>query len=293
MAQPTQLIFTDNPGAVPAEYAVAPSLNLVIQSIVARWNGASAAGAFLPCLSVYSQDGHLVGRFHPNAELAVGDTAVVTYAPFLRTTAAAAASSSADLGGAWHLPIQHLVGANWDSDGFGWVFDNTYPMSGYQGGTANNKYFTFLLPLGPYGSIWGLRFKHAIGPDFGKLDIALAKPASPNPLRVTGILDGSLHDVGVGETFFDFQTGYNMYTPVLNVNAQLNGAYLMRVAQPDGTAFTGFSGTDALTGAKLIQGGAGIYRMRFKTNGQDGASTGFKARYTSIAAFRVDDGNML
>lgn len=82
MAEPTQLIYTDNPGPVPAEFKLPPSLDLVIQSIVARWNGAGAAGPFLPCLSVYSSDDRLVGRFHPGRTIAVGDTGVVTYAPF-------------------------------------------------------------------------------------------------------------------------------------------------------------------------------------------------------------------
>lgn len=79
----TQLEYTDNPGALPASYTVPPGMQLVVQSIVARFDGAAASGSFLPVLSVYSQDGRLVGRFHPRATLAVGDTAIVTYAPFL------------------------------------------------------------------------------------------------------------------------------------------------------------------------------------------------------------------
>lgn len=80
----TQLIFTDNPGALPASYTVPPSLDLVLQSVVVKWNGAAAAGAFLPVLAVYSQDGRLLGRFHPGTQVEAGDTATVTYAPFLR-----------------------------------------------------------------------------------------------------------------------------------------------------------------------------------------------------------------
>lgn len=82
MPEPTQLVYTDDPGPAPAEYRLPPTLDLALSSIVARWNGAGAAAAFLPCLSVYSQDGRLVGRFHPNTQMAVGDTGVVTYAPF-------------------------------------------------------------------------------------------------------------------------------------------------------------------------------------------------------------------
>ena len=82
MPEKVQQVYTDNPGDAPATFELPPTLDLVISSIVARWNGAGAAGAFLPCLSVYSQDDRLVGRFHPSTELEAGDTGVVTYAPF-------------------------------------------------------------------------------------------------------------------------------------------------------------------------------------------------------------------
>jgi len=80
----TSPIYTDNPGALPAQYIIPGTLELVVQAIVARFNGAAAAGSFLPCLSVYTQDGRLVARVRPDQELAVGDTGVVTFAPFLR-----------------------------------------------------------------------------------------------------------------------------------------------------------------------------------------------------------------
>jgi hypothetical protein len=87
---PAQTIYSDNPGPIPATYSVPGDMELRLASIVARFNGASAAAAFLPCLAVYTQDDRLIGRFHPNEELAVGDTAVVTFAPFLKAAAAAA-----------------------------------------------------------------------------------------------------------------------------------------------------------------------------------------------------------
>lgn len=79
---PAQLVYTDNPGDAPTEYEIPANMALRLSSIVARWNGAAAAGAFLPALSVYSQDDRLIGRFHPSTEIAVGDTGIVTYAPF-------------------------------------------------------------------------------------------------------------------------------------------------------------------------------------------------------------------
>lgn len=83
MPQSSQLIYTDNPGDVPARFVLPDTLDLVLQSVVARYNGVSAASAFKPCLSLYSQDGRLMGRFFPSKVCQAGDEAVVTFAPFL------------------------------------------------------------------------------------------------------------------------------------------------------------------------------------------------------------------
>ena len=78
----TSPIYTDVPGALPAQYVIPGTLELVTQAIVARFNGAAAAGSFLPTLSIYTQDNRLVARVRPDQEFAVGDTGVVTFAPF-------------------------------------------------------------------------------------------------------------------------------------------------------------------------------------------------------------------
>jgi hypothetical protein len=293
VAQRTQLVYSDNPGAVPSSYIVPPTLDLVLQSVVVRWDGSVAAGAFLPTLAAYSQDGKLVGRFHPGTQLEAGDTGVVTYAPFLRASAAAAAASAADLGGAFNVNLPLATGSNVASSGFSFTFDTTYLGGGYSGCTANGKFLTFLLPIGPYGSTWGLRYAYAIGPDFAKFDIDLAQPPEPNPNRSVGILDGSLKDFDAGLTWFNLVTAEDAYTPVLSKTNVHNGQIAFRVAGVDGTAFSGFSGTDPLSGYRLLQGGAGIYRLRFKSNGQNVASTGFKLQFTAIALWRLDDGGYL
>lgn len=82
MPEGAQLVYTDNPGAIPASYEIPAGMALRLSSVVARFNAAAAAAAFIPCLSLYSQDGRLVGRYRPTKTLAVGDTGVVTYAPF-------------------------------------------------------------------------------------------------------------------------------------------------------------------------------------------------------------------
>lgn len=82
MPQRVQQIFQDTGLAIPATYVVPPGMDLELASVVARWNGAGAGGSFKPALSIYSQNGKLMARVAPGTDLSVGDTAVVTYAPF-------------------------------------------------------------------------------------------------------------------------------------------------------------------------------------------------------------------
>lgn len=84
VARPVQLVYTDNPGSLPASYTLPSGFDLEIQSVVVRVDGTSAAGQFVPCLAVYSQDGRLMARVRPERTFQVGDTGVVTFAPFLK-----------------------------------------------------------------------------------------------------------------------------------------------------------------------------------------------------------------
>ena len=87
--------FISNPGALPATYRLPDSLDLIIESVTADINGAAASGAFILCLSVYSQDDRRIGRVKIGTEFATGDTGVVTFAPFLKGAAASGSDPDA------------------------------------------------------------------------------------------------------------------------------------------------------------------------------------------------------
>lgn len=82
MAQRVQPIFREQSVTLPDSYVLPPGLDLELQSVVARINGAGASGTFIPVLEVLTQDAKLMARVRPDQEFAVGDTGVVTYAPF-------------------------------------------------------------------------------------------------------------------------------------------------------------------------------------------------------------------
>lgn len=87
-------ITRDGPVAVPYTYKLAQGESFEVESISAVWNGAGASGSFLPCVSVYSQDGKLLGRFKGDITVSAGDSFTeATFAPFLKGVPQAAAPS--------------------------------------------------------------------------------------------------------------------------------------------------------------------------------------------------------
>jgi len=77
-----ELIYSDNPGGLPASYRIPPGGELTLESVSATFDGTGAAGTFLPCLALYSQDDKLIGRWFPSTQMAPGDSGEVSYGPF-------------------------------------------------------------------------------------------------------------------------------------------------------------------------------------------------------------------
>lgn len=79
MAGPS-VIYSDNPGGLPAGYTFPPNADKIVEAVSVEVNGAGAAGQFLLCLSVYTQDDKLIGRFFPAQPFNTGDSGEVTFA---------------------------------------------------------------------------------------------------------------------------------------------------------------------------------------------------------------------
>ena len=88
----TKLVEIANRVGVPTGYTLAPTEGIAPQTIVASFDGTAASGPFLACCSFYAQDGKLIARCPTDSTLAVGDTAEVTFGPFLRNAAAGGAT---------------------------------------------------------------------------------------------------------------------------------------------------------------------------------------------------------
>jgi hypothetical protein len=86
--------------ATPSQYTLSPREALIPEAVTATFNGAGAAGAFLPTISIYAQSGELIAR-SPAASVASGDSAEVTFAPLLRAAQGA---------GGWQYNIDNVGG---------------------------------------------------------------------------------------------------------------------------------------------------------------------------------------
>jgi hypothetical protein len=82
VAQRVQLVYDETTLAVPASYELPAGIDLEYASSVVRVNGAGASAAFIVVLDVLSQDGKLIGSSKTAQRFQVGDTGVVSFAPF-------------------------------------------------------------------------------------------------------------------------------------------------------------------------------------------------------------------
>lgn len=88
--------------SVPADWTIPPSLEIILKTARATFNGASAAAAFRPAIEIISDSGHSVGLYMTDTDVAAGNSAEVSFYPFRSTQAA----SSQPVG----VPDQEVIG---------------------------------------------------------------------------------------------------------------------------------------------------------------------------------------
>ena len=83
MAAPPIIISDTGPTEVPAPYEVPASQAMQLRTVSAVFDGSGASGRFRPCCSIYSQSGALLSRVFPDDILEAGESAEVSFLPFL------------------------------------------------------------------------------------------------------------------------------------------------------------------------------------------------------------------
>lgn len=94
MADALTVNVQDAPAAAPAVYTVPGSADVELLSAFARFDGSGAAGSFRPALTFYSDAGLILARVFPGDTVTAGDTADVTFAPFLDSGSGGSSASS-------------------------------------------------------------------------------------------------------------------------------------------------------------------------------------------------------
>lgn len=83
MAIQPALIALQTAGNVPANVTLPDGTDIDLRCASATFDGTSASGTFLPCLTVVAASGQVIGRFFPSQPMVTGDSGEVTYGPFL------------------------------------------------------------------------------------------------------------------------------------------------------------------------------------------------------------------
>lgn len=83
MAAPLEVVGP-KAGAAPLTYTLTELGTVDLQTIFARFDGSAAAGSYRPTVRIEAQDGTVLAQVFPSETLAAGDSAGVTFAPFLR-----------------------------------------------------------------------------------------------------------------------------------------------------------------------------------------------------------------
>jgi hypothetical protein len=285
------LITQDGLVDSPFAYQLAPNESWTPLSVSAIFDGSAAGAEFLPCLSFYAQSGELIARTFPADAQEVGDVAEVTFAPFLREQTSGTptpATSAIYPGNPVAIPLLVTEGGPFDGLNFTTVTvdarvrGNAY----YANAVGIGDYFTRKVSIGPKGSIWGIGYSYAAAPDGGQFVIDLASVASPNPNRGGFDAAGTLTDAAL--SYHQLSGVQDTYAAAFG-DANHNGYFGFRLGGNDGAPFTGFTGNDPYTGIPRIDGGAGVYSLRIRVTGQNGASAGAICRLTNLVAWRVDD----
>jgi hypothetical protein len=84
-------IVRSSVSAIPAEYVLPGAADFLLKAVQASFDGSGAGGAFLPCVSILSDSGHVVARAIDTAvSVAAGGSAEVSFFPGVKHAAAAA-----------------------------------------------------------------------------------------------------------------------------------------------------------------------------------------------------------
>lgn len=154
----------------------------------------------------------------------------------------------------------------------------------YLESTADGSYLGRVIRLGPQGSIWHISPIVRTGPDCGRIIVELATVPEDKPgtLGLGGI--GAVDTTSLSWFQLNRQNGVpradlyqSVETEPYNGYVGANGNWRFRIMGKPGIALTATPAFDASDGFQA-NGGPGLWAIRFKVDGKNASSTGFKFR---------------
>jgi hypothetical protein len=164
---------------------------------------------------------------------------------------------------------------------YGAVIDNFTATT-----AADGDEFYVAARLGPFGSVWSWGIGFVGGPDYGKVKVEMAT------------LTESVYDNAGGPSLEDLASATyvsrgNIIDAYRTADIILgdNGIGDFRIMGQDGDPVTAVSvapGSDN-TATFHTDGGAGLFAFKFKINGKNAGSSGYKAAFWELALYRTTD----
>lgn len=150
----TQLIFTDNPGDLPASYTFPPGLAVALSSVYARIDGSGAGSDFRPVLDLLSQNGHLIARVAVQQTFVAGDSGRVTWAPFLKPSATTSAGGTKPSVAKLSASLTGINAGTVPWDSFSTNDTAVFNTAATNGGAINNTAGDQYLRIDGGGMLW-------------------------------------------------------------------------------------------------------------------------------------------
>jgi hypothetical protein len=174
-------------------------------------------------------------------------------------------------------------------DNFGTNRWNPY----YIEATADAKYLTRLVRLGPKGSIWMTQIITRKSSDACKFRMEIASLSENGPYGANGN-GGAANGIGTLEdpdeipaTFLPISRSYgplgtyeiDLYGAVTSDYQEIEQEFYFRLMGDDGAPLTTISANNQADQTHVeLDGGAGMYAIRIKINGKNASSSGYRLR---------------
>jgi hypothetical protein len=297
-------IWAPDVAAGESVYTVGGTVEFTLKTVNADFTDNGAASAWLPCVLIVSDAGHVIARsVDPAVQVAAGSDASVSFFPGVKHAASVAPSTSV----ASFAPQQVADMTSYDRAGSDWVGFNAPTIdaaclgNGYVGSSgAQGDFLDMRFALGPYGALWQFDLLLLKGPNYGELFGYLGTPpedppasVDPEPTNLLSAIDGS-------DGNFNYVLAFKVscWAAALTRNVQVSigaaytghnpyGADNFRIRGAEGAVLTNFT-LDPTGNYVNGDGGPGIYALKLVAGDKVGISTGYKLGIQAVAAHRTD-----